>query len=223
MIREHVALPDARTHPLLHPLDVPPAAAAFTSARRWSLMTDGSVLFLVGALAWSLSGAWLTTTASVLGLVLIGSLAGAAREREAWSYIPLRRQDRDRALPARWGSLVFLLSVFALGAGCVLLLWWMQRVGVGVDVTSFALGSALGVALVVLLDVWTTQQSAASVNRPLASLTALAAAAAAGLAITLLVPPESVRPLLLAAGAGLLTLVHLGGKVLSHKLASRRS
>lgn len=222
MVPEHVALPDARDHPLVHPIDLPPAAAAYMSSRRWSLMTRGPVLFFVGALAWSLTGEWLAPGASMASVAVIGSVAGAALERDAWSYIPLPCQDHDRALPARWGHRSSLIDVLSLNSGCLLLLAWMQRAGVDTGVTSFALGSTLAVALMVMLDVWTSRPNRALRARPLTSWITFAAATVAALLAAVLAAGDDASEPLVASGAALVTLVHAGGVAIRNRSRSRR-
>lgn len=148
-MQETVPLPDPAVQPMVHPDDIPPARELWERAWRFSLVGGGCVLFLVGAVAWSLTGTWLPPTAAVLS---VGAVAWFSRRRlseAAWDHIPRRRQDRQRPEPGRRFVVTHLVDAAALGGGAVTLAWWADRTGQGPGLRAWFLWAGAVLVLVV--------------------------------------------------------------------------
>ena len=101
-INELVDLPDPATQPLVHPLDLPQARRPFRTAWLIGALTSPPVAALVAVIIWFASRSYLVPLVAGAAMVGFGQLAGRAYREQAWGFIPRRRQDRRRPLPALW-------------------------------------------------------------------------------------------------------------------------
>jgi len=148
-MQETVPLPDPDVQPLVHPDDVPPARELWHRAWLFSLAGSGCALFLLGAVAWALTGSWLPPTATVLSVGAVAWFSQRRLSEAAWDHIPQRRQDRARPETARRLVASHLLDAGALAAGAVALAVWADRAGQHPGLRTWFLWA--GAALVLLV------------------------------------------------------------------------
>jgi hypothetical protein len=151
-IEEVVALPDPQTQPMVHPLDLPEARTLFRRGWLVGALTSLPVAALVAAIVAYAGRNAVGPIAVFLALVVFGTLARRWFTDRAWDYIPRKRQDRERPLPALWdlGSAGILALV--LGGALLLVVFRLGRDDVPVDVRSYTFGMAVVVAVLVLAD-----------------------------------------------------------------------
>lgn len=182
-IHEAVALPDATTHPLVHPLDLAEARRPFVVAWGLSVLTLPTVFFAFAAMLWSISNNYVTPI--LVPIVVIASSVFARRylESEAWAHIPRRRQDRGRRMPVVWSILKSALSALALLFGLILITLWIVGRDLSADVTAYIVGMCAGVVGIMLLNLLWTVLAPTRLTRELggwvAQLISLVVAAAA--------------------------------------------
>ncbi|MGO1971674.1 MAG: hypothetical protein ACTH2Q_01825 [Propionibacteriaceae bacterium] len=155
-IHEAVALPDAASHPLVHPLDLADARKPFVVAWWLSVLTLPTVFFALAAMLWSISNNYVTPI--LVPIVVIAGSVFARRylESEAWAHIPRKRQDRGRQLPVVWSIVKAAISALALLFGLVLVILWLVRRELPADVTAYIVGMGAGVVGLMLLNLlWT--------------------------------------------------------------------
>ena len=151
-ITELVDLPDPAVQPLVHPLDLPEARRPFRISWLIATLTSLPVGLLVAGIVWFVSRNYvvpLITGAVVIGF---GSLASGFFRAQAWTFIPRKRQDRARPLPARWelGSAVAFSALLAVAL--LLVVFRLDRPDVSVAVREFTFGAAAATGLLVALD-----------------------------------------------------------------------
>ncbi|GAA2477641.1 hypothetical protein [Winogradskya humida] len=151
-MEETVTLPDAATHYLVHPLDLPEARDRFRNGWLVGACTSLPVATLVAAIVGYLSLNWFGPVMVFLALSIFGALAARWFSDRAWDYIPRRRQDRDRPLPRLWelGSAAVLALV--LGAALLLIVFRLDNPDVPIPVRSYTFGGCAVAALLVLGD-----------------------------------------------------------------------
>lgn len=146
-ITETVNLPDPSIQPLVHPLDIPEARKDFLKAWLWEALANPSVSLCLAAIAWFATGNWVAAVLVFAGTVGFGWMARRWSLREAWEFIPRKRQDRERALPLRWvlGS-ISILSFF-LGVAGLLLVMRLNRADIPIDVAQVCFGAGVTAVL----------------------------------------------------------------------------
>ncbi|GAA2540988.1 hypothetical protein GCM10010435_05550 [Winogradskya consettensis] len=151
-MEETVTLPDATTHYLVHPLDLPEARDRFRNSWLVGACTSLPVATLVAAIVGYLSLNWFGPVVVFLALSIFGALAARWFSDRAWDYIPRKRQDRDRPLPRLWelGSAAVLALV--LGAALLLIVFRLDNADVSVPVRAYTFGMCAVTALLVLGD-----------------------------------------------------------------------
>lgn len=155
-IHEAVTLPDATTHPLVHPLDLAEARKPFVVAWWLSVLTLPTVFFALAAMLWSISNNYVTPI--LVPVVVIGGSVFARRylESEAWAHIPRKRQDRGRQMPVVWSILKAAISALALLFGLILITLWLVDRDLPADVTAYIVGMGAGVLVLMVLNLlWT--------------------------------------------------------------------
>jgi hypothetical protein len=202
MMQETVPLPDPAVQPLVHPDDVPQARDLWRRAWLFSLAGSGCVLFLLGAVMWAATGAWLSPALAVVGTGAIAWLSHRRLARTAWDHIPRRRQDRERPESPRRRAVAHLVDVLALAAGSLALVVWTARAEQERGVAVFIVGA--GMALVVLVAVSTVRlvrdpRARASARVPAALVLAVAVASVVG-AVVWVGASESPQTVALVCG-----------------------
>jgi hypothetical protein len=149
-VPEHVSLPDRSSQPTVHPTDLPEGRRHYRRAWVMSLVGSAQCLFLLGAFVWAVSD---NLVAPALALVSTGVVAEAVRRfelREAWAFIPRRRQDTARPDPLRWCAVRAGVLAASLVGGVVLILGALAERGYGGDIRAYSLGTAAGIAVVMI-------------------------------------------------------------------------
>jgi hypothetical protein len=151
-INELVDLPDPATHPLVHPLDLPQARRPFRTSWLIGALTSPPVAALVAVIIWFASHNYLVPLVAGAAIVGFGELAGRAYREQAWAFIPRRRQDRRRPLPALWELGAGLALAAVLAVALVLVAFRLDRPDVPVEVREFTFGMSAATGLLVLVD-----------------------------------------------------------------------
>lgn len=204
---ERVSLPDPSAQRLLHPADVAQAHPAYVRGWVMSVLAAPEVLTLVAALAWVLSGSWITAALAVLSTGVVAELARRHLMSEAWAHIPRKRQDRTRDTPAPYALVEAVIRPAAMAAGVVLVLIGLTDHAAGVR--SWALGSAAGVGLALVgvpLLRWVRARSSTAALETAAALVLTAAASAATPFAAWV--PEPLDPVAFLLGLGVLVGVY---------------
>jgi hypothetical protein len=134
----------------VHPTDLAEARRRYRRAWAISLVGSAQCLFLLGAFVWAVSD---NVVAPALAVLSTGIVAEAVRRfelREAWAYIPRRRQDAARPDPLRWSAVRAGVQSASLIGGLVLMLGALAERGYGGDVRAYALGTAAAIAVVMV-------------------------------------------------------------------------
>lgn len=142
-ITETVNLPDPSVQPLVHPLDLPEARREFRKAWLIDSLSNAAVCLCLAAIVWFLTESWVPPAFVFAATLGFGWMARRWSLREAWEFIPRKRQDRARPLPAFWtvGSAVTLAIVLA--AASVLLGLRLARPDVTLGVREVCIGGAV--------------------------------------------------------------------------------
>ena len=155
-VRETVALPDPAEQPLVHPLDLVDARRPFVVSWWGSLLAMPTVVFFLAAVLWGLSNNYVTPIVVPIALAVGARLLAAHLRREAWAYIPRKRQDSTQRVPMRWSIIRSVVSTAALLAGLILLTLWLVEHEPDEGVLGYILGSALGIVILMVGGlVWT--------------------------------------------------------------------
>lgn len=178
-IQETVDLPDAAEQLLVHPLDLVEARKPFVVSWWLSQLSTPTVLFLLAAVLWTVSNNYITPVLIPVGIGVGATYLARILAREAWAYVPRRRQDTSRPVPRIWSVLGAAISTVALLVGLVLLAFWIIGNGVGISVVGYILGTGAGIVLLIAAGlVWTLLvpgRPSASLGGPLAQCARLVA------------------------------------------------
>lgn len=150
MITELVDLPDPDVQPLVHPLDLPEARRLFR--RHWLIttLTDPPVGLCVAGLLWFATHSPVVPVVVGLAIVVPGWFARRPCLDQAWSFIPNKRQDRQRRPPLSWELVSRTVFAVLLAAGLLLVAVRLARPDVIVEVREFVFGMGVAHVLVVL-------------------------------------------------------------------------
>ncbi len=151
-IRELVDLPDPAVQPLVHPLDLPQARGAFRTSWWIGILTSPGLGLCLGALVWFAARSYVLPLLAGGALVGLGALAGRAYRDRAWDFIPRKRQDRQRPLPAAWELTSALVLAAALAVALLLASWRLGRPDIGPEVQTFAFGAGTAAGLLMVAD-----------------------------------------------------------------------
>jgi hypothetical protein len=169
-IEEVVALPDPSTQPLVHPLDLPEARTLFRRGWLVGAISSLPVAALIAAVVAYAGRNAVGPIAVFLALTVFGTLARRWYTDRAWDYIPRKRQDRARALPAAWELASAGILALVLGVALLLVVFRLDHGDVPVDVRSYTFGMCAVAALLVLADAVFGLMRSASRRRALAGL-----------------------------------------------------
>ncbi|WP_293698087.1 hypothetical protein [uncultured Agrococcus sp.] len=150
-VRETVALPDSTEQLLVHPLDITDSRKPFVASWWLSMLAMPTVVFCFAALLWIVSNNYVTPIAVPLALAVAAGLLAAYLRKEAWAYIPRKRQDLQRRFPTRWILLRSVVSTASLVAGLALLTLWIVDHELDTSVLSYILGTAFGIVFLMLI------------------------------------------------------------------------
>jgi hypothetical protein len=151
-LTELVDLPDPAVQPLVHPLDLPQARSAFRKSWLIEAMTSPAVGVCVAGLVWFASSSYLPPVIAGLAIIVFGHFASRYFAQEAWAYIPGKRQDRQRKLPASWQLGSGLIFAAVLTVALILVALRLNQPDVTADIREYTFGMALAAGLLVLLD-----------------------------------------------------------------------
>jgi hypothetical protein len=151
-VTEIVDLPDPAVQPLVHPLDLPEARAHF---RRFWLIdsaTGPGVAACLAALVWFASQSYVVPLIAGFAVLVLGRLAAEYSAREAWAFIPRKRQDRARLLPWTWRLGSGLAVGVMLAAALVLTALRLDRPDITEQVRLVTFGIGLAFAALTVGD-----------------------------------------------------------------------
>ncbi len=152
-IHEVVNLPDEAEQPLVHPLDLPEARADFQRALLVEVFASPPVGLMVAGIIAVVSGNYVATLIAGATLIGFGALASAFFRREAWAYIPRRRQDRERAIPLAWELGAAMVRGTVLALAILLIALRLGRSDVTGDVREFTFGMSVAVVALMLAEI----------------------------------------------------------------------
>jgi hypothetical protein len=150
-IREVVQLPDAHIQPLVHPLDIWEARKAFAVWWWLTWLVHPTVFLALFAALWHLNRTFVIPLLAPTTVLACAVLARAYYAREAWAFIPRKRQDVTRPLPAAWVLFGSLLHALLLGAVLLWGVWWLMDTDLPSGVAAYAVGTGLAVAVLMLV------------------------------------------------------------------------
>lgn len=155
-VRETVALPDSAEQFLVHPMDLTDARRPFIASWWLSVLAMPTVVFLFVALLWIVSNNAVTPIVVPIALAVCASLLSAHLRKEAWAYIPRKRQDSHKPVPTRWLVIRSVISTASLLTGLVSLTLWLVERELDAAVLGYILGTAVGIVLLMLIGLlWT--------------------------------------------------------------------
>lgn len=155
-IHEIVDLPDVSTQPLVHPLDIVQARRAFVVSWWLTVLALPTVVFGIAAILWSVSNNYVTPIVVPVVIVVCAMVAQKYFASEAWAYIPRKRQDRGRQMPAAWSVLKAALSAVVFLFGLVTLTWWLITLDLPTEMTAYMMGTGAGVVAIMIVNLlWT--------------------------------------------------------------------
>lgn len=148
-ITELAPLPDVAVQPLVHPLDLPEARGP---AYALSVAAGPPVAACLAAVLWFATASVVVPLIAFAALTGFGRLARLQYEQRAWSYIPRRRQDRDRTPPLSWDLAGAVITAALLGAALLLVAQRLTLPDVSGDVRDVTVGAGIAVAALMLLQ-----------------------------------------------------------------------
>ena len=151
-VTEIVDLPDPAVQPLVHPLDLPEARGHFRRSWLIDSATGPGVAACLAAVVWFASNSYVVPLIAGFAVLVFGRLAAGFSEREAWAFIPRKRQDRARTLPWTWRLGSGLTLAVLLAAAIVLTAFRLERTDISDPVRTVTFGMGAAVAVLVLGD-----------------------------------------------------------------------
>jgi hypothetical protein len=151
-ITELVQLPDPAMQPMVHPLDLPEARRPFRIAWLIASLTSLPIGLLVAALVWFASQNYVVPLIAAATTIGFGAIVGRHFEDQAWAFIPRKRQDRQRPLPAIWNLGSALVFAILLAVVLVLAVLRLDRMDVSIEVREFTFGMGVAAGLLVVGD-----------------------------------------------------------------------
>lgn len=230
-IRETVDLPDAAKQPLVHPLDLVDSRKPFIVSWWLAIVAMPTVTFLLAAVLWVVSNNYITPILVPVSIAVGSSLLGDVLQKEAWAYIPRRRQDVARPVPALWLMLRDAISTASLLAGLVLLTLWVVDRGYGTGVIGYMLGTGAGIVVLMIAGIlWSVTAPAPSSTLPGSRTTQIvrivAVSGAVLMAYLIIDSRYDATELAMSdilTGAVFIIAVQLGWWILAFRRASRAS
>lgn len=151
-LTEIVDLPDPAARSLVHPDDLPEARPAFRRAQLLGILANPAVGLCVAAIVWFASQNYVVPILAGAALSGFGALAHRFYWRQAWSFIPRKRQDRDRPVSPAWELSSALVPAAVLAVALVLVVLRLGQPDVDVGVREFTFGTGAGTTLLLVLD-----------------------------------------------------------------------
>ena len=148
-MHEVVHLPDPGRQPLVHPLDLPAARRPLIVAWVLSVVGHPTVAISLGVILWLVSNNPVTPILAVASLMAGAYFAGRHFQAEAWSFIPRKRQARDRSLPLAWEVTGSLVRAGLLAVAILMTLRWLAQPEMPGGVLAFVAGGGIGVSLLI--------------------------------------------------------------------------
>jgi hypothetical protein len=149
---ELVALPDQSVKPLLHPLDLPPARRPFFASWVISVLTGPATVASLVVVFWFVAQPRVIGPLVGIFVAITGSAASAYFQREAWAYIPRKRQDRLRRLPLGWDLTRSLIVAASVGVALALLGRRLLDPDVSQPVSAYVVGACAGIVVLIAAE-----------------------------------------------------------------------
>ncbi|WP_433618862.1 hypothetical protein ACQP2P_22410 [Dactylosporangium sp. CA-139114] len=170
-VPELVALPDESVHPLVHPLDVPEARRPFFLSWLISVLAGPATVASLVVVFWFVAEDRYIGPPVGIFVALAGWAAATWFEREAWAYIPRKRQDRARQLPLSWDLTRWLVIAASAGAALTLLGRRLLEPSVPQSVSAYVVGACAGIVVVIVAEfLWRLAMAIAGRGRLRAAL-----------------------------------------------------
>lgn len=207
-LNEQVLLPHPSKQRILHPMDVRDARSLFIRAWWFARLASVPIAVANGAVVWLASGNLAATLISPAIMVALGATASRWFYARAWEHIPRKRQAPQT--PQRWALSATVLDSIALVVAATALTLAVAARPAPPGVVDFAVGAALGVALIQIVEMVADTRHAQSDNaRPyrwIPFLAVLVSAAILGTAVEAASGREStdVLPVILLGIASML-------------------
>lgn len=128
-------------------------------------MTGPQVALCLAAVLWFATGNPVVPVLAGIAATGLGLLASRYAESEAWAHIPRRRQDRDRTLPLSWEIGGAVLLAAALAVALLLITTRAGQPDVPPEFRAVAYGSAIGVAVLMGVQLLTRLAGGAAGRR----------------------------------------------------------
>ena len=151
-VTELVDLPDPAVQPLVHPLDLPQARRPFRVSWLIATLTSPPVGLCAAAVLWFAIRNYIGPLTAAAAIIGFGQLASRYHRDQAWAFIPRKRQDRRRPLPATWELMSGLVFAAVLAMALLLLAFRLNRPDVAVGVREFTFGAGAATGLLVVAD-----------------------------------------------------------------------
>lgn len=151
-IPELVALPDESVTTLVHPLDVPAARRAFFISWLISVLAGPATVASLVVVFWFTAPDRFVGPPVGILVAVIGWAASTYFQREAWAYIPRKRQDRARQLPLSWDLSRCLVIAASAGAALTLLGRRLLESSVSQPVSAYVVGACAGIVVVIAVE-----------------------------------------------------------------------
>lgn len=151
-LKEIVPLPDEHVQALIHPRDLPQARPAFQRAWTLGLLTHPAIYAAAASTLLRLTDQVGLALLAPLSLPILAHLAWRYHLREAWAYIPKRRQDRHRLAAPGEAVIEGVLLGAAFLITAMNALAWAGADRLPTGVAAFSVGSLLAMTALVLLQ-----------------------------------------------------------------------
>lgn len=149
---ETVDLPDPSVQYLVHPSDLPEARRQFRRAWALGVVANPAVGLWIAAIVWFASQNYVVPLIAGAAVSGIGALAHQFYLQQAWSFIPRKRQDRQRPTSLVWELSSSLVPAFLLAVALLLLVIRLDQPDVTAGVREFTFGTGVGTVVVLTLD-----------------------------------------------------------------------
>lgn len=146
-MQEEVLLPDPAIQPLVHPLDVPAARRSFAVAWWLEQLASPTIFLALASALWATSNNFVTPILVPLIITVCAFFASHYQSGEAWAYIPRKRHDHGRRVPAAWSIVHEIVRTLLLCCGLTLLLGWIAGQSFPPGVAAYSIGIGIGIAL----------------------------------------------------------------------------
>ena len=151
-LTEIIDLPDPGVQPLVHPNDLPQARPLFRRAQILAVLANPAVGLWFAAIVWFAGHNYVVPLIAGSAVSGFGALAHRFYLQQAWSFIPRKRQDRDRPTSPTWELTSALVPALLLAVALVLVITRLDQPDVTAGVREFTFGTGAGTALVIVLD-----------------------------------------------------------------------